>query len=180
VCHKSFEKDDEYLRAVLIMRRDVADQPAGEKLLESLYRAAARAEARAFSGMIYESFRDVDLVTPAGIYVGKAPAYVVDVPRLTRSLERITRGLFYHETKMPLPLDTRVTVDPDFERDKKLQEEIAQYVGGPLQHSIARNAFGYTFKQTPTSPFTSIWLLVFYGVAPYLVLTVRPPRTSES
>ncbi len=174
-CNRGFSKDDEWFRAMLIMRRDVAEQAASQPLLDALFRAVARPQAKGLAELISRSMHDLPVVTRAGLLLGHTPAYTVDTQRFRRYLARIVRGLFYHETGEPLPSDVRVTPDVTFENNLARRTEVAEYIAGPLERVIGANIFGYTWRRTPTNRFTSVWLLVFYGVAPYLVLTVQHP-----
>lgn len=87
-CNKDTSKDDEYFRMMLVMRRDVK-HPAVPKLLDTVHRGLGKPRKR---GMLYgllRSMRSVSVKTHAGLYIGRAMAYDVDLERLGRVADRI-------------------------------------------------------------------------------------------
>lgn len=47
-------------------------------------------------------------MTPAGLHIGRADTFEVDLARLDRVVERIVRGLYYHERRVVLLMDAVV------------------------------------------------------------------------
>ena len=109
-CNLGKSKDDEYFRMMIAFRHDV-DHPDAAAARDSALRSLDRHEASRFRAAFLSAVREVDLRTAAGLYVGRAGAYGIDVDRLDRVVARITAGLFYDETRAATG-DPRATGDP--------------------------------------------------------------------
>jgi hypothetical protein len=177
-CNQGFQKDDEYLRAVLLLRQDVGEHPVSKPLMDALMRSVARPEARRFGASLLRSFEEAIVRTPAGLIAGTANLMRVNAVRVGEALKRIVRGLHFHETGRPLPKEMVLTAVPDFEFNSAAQDAALPLVKGPLDTVIGGWTFAYTRRPAIDSPDTAIWLLVFYGVAPFLVIvrSSTPPR----
>lgn len=102
-CNHGFHKDDEYLRAVLVMNRDSWAHPAVPRLWPSIRRSLRREKAPHWRRLIYGSLRIVENRSPAGLYLGRSPGLSVETPRLLASAERIARGLYWHHEGRTVP-----------------------------------------------------------------------------
>jgi hypothetical protein len=109
-CQRRQGKDDEYFKTVIGMREDLAGYPPAAQIIQSTRRALERGAqtgvhvpGRGLALALLRGTRLVSRLTPAGLYLGKTPAFDVDLVRLARVVQRVTLGLWYHEFGVALP-----------------------------------------------------------------------------
>ncbi len=83
-CRVGWSDDDEYFRLAIASSANVSDNP----------QAAA---------MVRKSLTQVDLITPAGLYIKTVGGLKIDKRRFTRVADRLIRGLFFHEQGHRVP-----------------------------------------------------------------------------
>jgi hypothetical protein len=124
-CHYSTSKDDEYFRLKLCLRHDAGENPKARANWDSILRSLKRKEATGLRRSFYSDFRDVELQTPTGLYIGNRLAYHVDMTRIRKVVERIVRGLYFAEHCKPLGLDNEVRIYTN----EDLRNESAEILG---------------------------------------------------
>ncbi len=129
-CHKAFNKDDEYFKLILAMKRETGNHPKRKGLLEGLHRGLLRPEGRALAHSVVRTLREVQLRTPGGILLGNAAAYQPDWNRLEAVAARVVRGLFWKEYGHPVPSDHEVRVQPILQYTDGLVNEAAVVFAG--------------------------------------------------
>jgi hypothetical protein len=179
-CHGSAtSRDDEYFRTSLAFSREVFNHPdiQGGVLIAAL-RSLAKPEAAKFSRAFFRTVFSGPVHTPAGIYLGDATGYTVDGVRISRVVERIVRGLFYHERHVPLGgrASVRVFHDDFIAWDRvgsDIRELIANTVAVLRQRTQASvgSAFRYAHVCTEQDERASAWLLTFYDAQVFLAIT---------
>ncbi len=175
-CNRGTSLDDEYFRLVVSMEIRAAQHPAAQRVLPSVYRSMERPEARGLKITLLNRIRDVNLISPLGLYVGKARAYKVDYPRLERVAERIVRGLFFHHRGKPVP--STCGIKAWCLAGRAVPEGIRQVVGGiqgSKSYEIGKRTFRYKFsfvEKPGEHPNSSGWLLSIYETIDFLVLIV--------
>ena len=175
-CNKGASKDDEYFRMMLVMRRG-ATHPAIPKLLDAVHRGLGKPRKRGMLHGMLRSMRSVSVKTPAGLYVGRAEAYDVDLERLGRVADRIVKGLYFKEfgTRLPSTHGIRSFAESGLtEIDSDLRSTIQQTVATLVSKSpriIGEGVFEYWFQATPEDPATTAWLMRFYAVESFLSIT---------
>lgn len=170
-CHsenKQVSKDDEYFRLKVILREDTADHPEVKQVLPTVLRSLAKPEKVGFAQALFKSIREVDLVTPSGLFVNRKWAHDVDFRRLNSVAERITKGLFYHEKGVRLPDEYEMLVVCSesglraTEEGKNKLKRIFQGVLANTPKTVGKEVFSYRVAFTGTDPNASAWLLIFY------------------
>jgi hypothetical protein len=128
----------------------------------------------------------VPVRTPAGIYLGHAGAYNVDLARLDRVVERITRGLFWHHRQQRVPAGVEVVAYSE-EGMRGLSEDVGRDVGdvvGPVLqqpvHTIGNEVLTYRFLFASDVDLASAWVLEFYRDVRWVAITVPNPRRAVS
>ena len=100
----------------------------------------------------------------------------MDLVRLNRVPERIVRGLYYHHFKNYLPLDYSVESIEESglanQQAIEAAQEMVRLVGSVSPRKIGGTVFSYRYRETHEDPYTSLWLLVFYGV--HFLVTTTP------
>lgn len=173
-CNQGASADDEYFRDVIVRYHRVADQPAAAPILESMLRAAGRPEKQAYAEATLASFRLIDLETSAGIYLDRRLATVASGQRLERAAIRYVRGLYRHEIGEPLPATSSFVVSLEPDANLASRADIERVLGFGTQRVIADNVFWYAWQRAFDNPDITIWLLVFFGAFPILVVARRP------
>src|SRR5205823_6597633 len=72
-------RDDEYFRTMLLLRDDISSHEAAKPVAAAVHRALASPQMEGFRKNILSGFRMVDYLTPAGLFVGKARDYKIDL-----------------------------------------------------------------------------------------------------
>jgi hypothetical protein len=171
---------------MMTLREDLRDG-AARWAADSAMRSLRRPEGRRLLQSLLRITEEVDLRTPAGIYLGRRGVYKPELARLYRVVGRTVRGLFYHEQGSPLPQTYGVVTYllPDDWDAERLETDVARTAIGIAEslrarHSpriIGRKEVLYSWETTPQDPYASAWLLIFYQRIPFLTLTA-PPRPS--
>ena len=108
-CNKSFQGDDEYLRMML-------SSIVGNKfpeIINNVNRSLARPEGQGLRNSLRTSIARVELKSPGGIFLGTSFEVRPEFKRLYRIIDRVARGLFFHETKSLLSGNSRlISVHP--------------------------------------------------------------------
>jgi hypothetical protein len=184
-CNRASSKDDEYFRLKICMSAQVKDNPDARWGRDEVFRSLERPQAGGLRASFLADTYKVDLVTPAGLYVGRTFTYDVDLQRLFRVAARTVKGLFFHETGRMLGAHYGVRVHSDDtlrDAPRADLQELAQTITLPLAKkqakAIARGAFAYRFHICEEDPNVSVWALTFYGHVTFLCFT-GPVKAKE-
>ena len=146
--------------------------------LESIFRALNRPEAPGLKKSLLDDWRDVEVRSKGGVITGTRPAFQADMKRICRVVERTVRGLFFYETKKPLPkgYGVKVIYDEDFFKQrpdviKQDLETVIAPVTARTPRVVGQNAFAYRHYIAPESPTTTVWILTYYDAMDFIGLT---------
>ena len=185
-CNGGSSGDDEYFRMALTFRHDSGDHPQARKLAPSVVASLGRPQARGFLEALKRSRISIDVSSPGGIYLGRAPGFVADLSRLSRVAARLITGLFYHECKARLP-DTHAAIAWQESGLQDVDPAILDQMRGwcarlQLQPAttIGQEVFSYWFERSPEDSFTSFWLMIFYNAVGFIGLTARRGKVPTS
>ena len=179
-CNNHSSKDDEYLRAVLISRADVAENQSTNELRNALIRSLSYQGQQGFQKFYAKSIGVKRVFTPAGIYLGKHPVLFVNYERLETILSKVIRGLYFHHIGKVLKNEYSVKIIG--EDDLKLQSasttefiksKIIYYLDQTFLHEIGKNTFNYKFLLTSEDKYAGAWILRFYGKVHFLGLVLK-------
>jgi hypothetical protein len=175
--------DDEYFRIKICLRNDVGNHPSARANLNPIFRSFLRQHAIGLRKQILSDLRNVQLKTPAGLYIGKRLGYDVDLSRIRRVVERTVRGLYFAESGNPLGLNNEVHVyaNEDLElQPQHVLEQLTQTILTPLAtfppKIIGNNVFLYRHQIMKENPIFSVWAVSFYGQVPFLAMTGPPSQ----
>ncbi|MDX2215705.1 MAG: hypothetical protein SFY66_20755 [Oculatellaceae cyanobacterium bins.114] len=172
-CQAGWSKDDEYFRAAILSSAKVSETPLAQGAIDSLVRSVSRQKQRGFSRTILKSIKEVEIVTKTGIFLGKEPAFQLDIERIDRVAQRIIRGLFFHEKGYAVPAGYEVFTSIQQFGLEPILEQLTE-VHFPQLHIVQDGIFSYTFKETEEDPNSIIWLLLFYKELPLVGFTRLP------
>jgi hypothetical protein len=181
-CNQRFSPDDEYLRLILVSRHDTAIHPDGEGVWEAAMRGLGRPTHLGLAKRFLRGAKEVNLRSPAGLYLGRVGVFEPDIERIRSVAIRIVRGLYFHHYKLRIPDDYTYSAYP-LEAVAPTASAIAALSGvinilkTTERNIVGRGAFAYRHQRDCSLPFLSAWLLEFYEKLPCLV-TVFPRRDS--
>lgn len=102
-----------------------------------------------------------------GIYLGHAPAFPIDRPRIQTVIEKIVKGLYYKHNKQRLPDDQVVApylYNPAIE--KPFQEAIAAL---PLYNIGDGSVFSYRYCVGDGPNRLNYWFFMFYNDSTFFI-----------
>lgn len=181
-CNQKASNDDEYFRLVLSMRSDTFKHPEVSKNIVKLQRSLQKPEQKGFRASFLNSLAFVDSHTPAGIYLGKTNAFLVDMKRVNDVIKRITQGLFYKEKGRRLPDNYRVWVcciddiineHPHLLGTFTMKDIISSTLKGKSR-TIGNDVFKYWCNFAIDEENSSAMVFSFYGRVNFLALTMPP------
>jgi hypothetical protein len=114
---------------------------------------------------------EVDLKTPAGIYLGKQRAVPMPARPHNAVLDRTVRGLYFYHFGEILGPRVACHVKPL----TGIPQEISPTLEKMSLGCVGGRAFCYRYGRAVESPLDSLWLLLFYEQYPVLVET--KPKT---
>ena len=128
--------------------------------------------ARALS----RGMKKIDLVTPAGLWLGKAPAVLWDSDAHDAVVERMIRGLYWHHTRRILPASVKVNAHWYPSIHKEMILPFLLYKGDHVGvRKFGGDQFSYGFMIDPGGSGHSVWLFQFHR-AHSCGGTTRPPE----
>ena len=172
-CNNGASKDDEHFRLSLSLRWDM-NHPDAIAARDSAIRSLHRPEAGGLRASFLGRTREVELITPAGLYFGRTGVYDVDVERLDRVMRRITLGFFYTETGQRLAdrydADSYLLPQVDPSARAQLQRVIDAVAAMPPK-IIGRQTVIYRVAFAEEDRNLSAWLFDFYKRVRWLTIT---------
>ena len=111
----------------------------------------------------------MDVHSEGGIYLGKLPAIKCDPQRIWTVIDKIVRGLYWHETKEMLGADyciSQIVFNPNPPDEAK--NSICSL---PLKKVGDGKAFSYRYFLDPNDSRTSCWLLMFFDATLFAAFT---------
>lgn len=172
-CNNGASLDDEYFLHTVLKYHRVADLPTAEKLVNKMVRAIRNPKKAGYARKTIEAISDVETVTPAGIRLGKQPAFRIQQERLERALCRYVRGLHRYEYGELVPADTPMKMVVNPEAVHLHFDEFQEGFRGASTTTIQEGVFWYARIRPSSRPSSSYWLLVFFNAFP-LIAALRP------
>lgn len=102
LCNNGASKDDEYFRMMLVANASSRESKALSSAQDAVIRSIERPQARGLAGLVAKSLQEVEVATKSGIYLGQTTMFKFNPERISRVVQRITRGLYWHETGIAL------------------------------------------------------------------------------
>ena len=182
-CSESFQKDEEYVRTLIVMSHDVcqASDDALKQLVGPVTRSFARPESAGLLNAMLDVSKPVELFSSGGIFLGDTRAIPMDEGRFTNVASKIVRGLHFYETGRRLGSDYVVKVNvvaTDYEQAIRILK--GQEVLWSKPKAIGDKVFQYSWAHMSSDTGLGVWLLEFYGVFDFLVLTLSPEAQKKT
>ncbi len=178
-CNATYARDDEFLRDVIVALTLDVDMPELQAPRKAMQRSLRRKQ---HAGPIRRMIRRAKRAyAPLGASQILQPvqALPVDTKRLQNVIQRIVRGLHFHETGVRIPPDYLITVlDPALAKsvptyDKPFVARVVEAALNGHDRVIGGRRFGYCFRVLSDDPCGSVWLLSFLGKLVFLCTAAR-------
>jgi hypothetical protein len=102
LCNRGASKDEEFLIWVITVSAK-ANGPAWKAACARRFVQPAPMRHRMMATRLMATMRPVPVYSPAGIYLGTDDGYDPHLERVNRALNKVARGLYFHETGTRVP-----------------------------------------------------------------------------
>ncbi|MGA2624768.1 MAG: hypothetical protein ABSF91_12990 [Bacteroidota bacterium] len=167
-------KEDEYFRWFVATAS--AESPIAEALIKDKVVRQFQKRPKLLRAILKRSGW-IDIHTPSGIYLGKAPAFEFKRDRIQSVITRITKGFFYHFYGKHLPDNYAVW---DFLLNPQLNEEQKSVLFHTPLHEIGGETFRFRFSRDNDDPYFTAWLYMFYDRTLITTITDKRPLGNGS
>ena len=158
-CNQSSSKDDEYFRTILAIDATSHKSPhAGMLMDKKIIRQFKKRPA--LRNHLIGKMKRVNLFSEGGIYIEKGYIFECNKKRVQAVIEKIVRGLYFHEKGFPLNKQCCVanfTLNPSY--DENTIDSICLL---PIKKIGDGKAFLYRYLLHPKEPNITVWFLVFF------------------
>lgn len=166
-CNKEKQKDEDYFRSwILFGKAGITNQGKiiwDQKLNRTYEKDIGLKKA------IARSFKEVEIKTPSGIYLGKRLAIQAEWNRIERVISKIVKGLYYFEYNEIMSNNVQIKV-AHITYDKKMQDEMKKLLLLPGKRKWY-GIFEYARNRVESAKSNSAWLLLFFNSNLFAVLT---------
>ena len=165
-CNEQSSLDEEYFRAIITpaaFNNQWAEKLIYQKIIPGFKQKSALIRS------IMKKSQKLYVTSEGGIYIGKLPALQYDPIRIQNVINKIVRGLFWHEKRDILGSDyivKRFLLNPPF--SDKLQAGIGTL---PLKKVGSGEVFSYRYLTDSDNPRISCWYLMFFEATLFMAIT---------
>jgi hypothetical protein len=180
-CNSGASRDDEYFKSMMIFKDKAGSHAEAVAVRPSVFRGLEMPKKIGFARSLIKGIRPIRVQTPAGLHLGRRFVFDVDLSRLDRVVDRITRGLYWHHLRSRIPEEFEVAV---FSEDgmralgapeiEWIQKDIVTPVLNSPLHSIGRGVMRYWYASASDKPDSSVWIYEFYDDVKFVALVVPP------
>ena len=169
-----------------LLRRESAENEEVKKLLPKLFQSMAHEKNSRFTSRFQKQISEVEDISRAGIYLGKAAAFSVSEDRFIRTIKRCIYGLHYLHLNEYLYENFSVYVYP-MEVFRKISPILtykhikiidAVTSNPPFEIGKNRKVFKYWFKSASDNPNSYFWILSIYEKTFYLGVVLPDKKRS--
>lgn len=172
-CNVRFSSDDLYAHLAISSRQDVGAQPRLSGVIQGAMERFDKPRNHRLRGMMAQGLSHRDVEVRSGVIVPGQDVLMIDRPRVIRWLERIFRGLHYHETMERVPDGYTVTVGLGEDHPDQVKRCVEWFRQRPLR-TCGAPVFEYKWMPMPDCPEASLWCAEFYHVMPVLGFILPP------
>jgi hypothetical protein len=163
-CNGGFKLDDEYFRTFVVTgsyRSSAARSLWDRKTIGS-------PNAESIRQILRRSMKDFEIRSPSGLYLGNAPALLLDARRTLRIAARIVLGLWWHHYRTRPESSIKILAGRLWSLDG-----MEHILSACQKASIAGDVFAYAHGVPPEDTHQSVWFLQFYSSLLFLVVATR-------
>ena len=161
----------------MVLRWDISNHPAISGPLDAALRSMTRPEATGLRKLFTDTLESAPIITHGGIYVEEGGRFEADIERIYAVVARTVRGLHYHKTGVPIPIEQPVMVLADEFLEQSapvIRNQIILSIQPMIQGEpdvIGNETFLFFWKGDKGQPTASKWFLVFFSRAIYYAAT---------
>ncbi|MGH8175259.1 MAG: hypothetical protein ACREV5_03230 [Steroidobacter sp.] len=150
--------------------------PESNHFIDAAMRSFDRHGAGGPTASIVQSAEPIELLSPAGLFLGEAGQFTPEVARMESACAWITHGLFFHETARRLApgYDVHATVPGAIKVSRGDLVARLRWAMDFAFAGVARslgNTFRYAFNRDPANPDRTVWILDFFERFPAIAVT---------
>jgi hypothetical protein len=182
-CNLGASKDDEYFRAMLSFHDTAGNHPDARQVRDKVFRGLDRPESTGLRHKIANATREVSVISPNGLFIGRSLAYDVDLIRFDRVVRRTLTGLYYKENGYRLPDGYIAEVyseeglrDMSASAVEEMQRELIRPALTNVPRTIGNNVMRYWFALASDHPHVSGWVFQFYERINFIGVTLPVGR----
>jgi hypothetical protein len=181
-CNSGASRDDEYFKSMMVFKDKSGSHPEAVAVRPSVFRGLEMPKKIGFARSLVKGIRRVRVQTPARLHLGRRFVFDVDLTRLDRVVERITRGLYWHHRRSRIPDGFEVVVfsedglrDLDGPARERLRREFVTPVRNNPCYSVGRGVMRYWYASISQQPQALAWVYEFYDDVKFLALVSPAP-----
>ena len=170
---------------MLAFSSKAAKHPSIGGLIATELRSLGRAEKRRVAGALLANLRMAEVKTLAGLYLGNAGVYNVELDRMCRVTTRIMQGLFYHHFRHRIPtshLAVSLCVEGFSVEDKGAVEELRRFAAKAVSarevRSVGQGVFTYAYSECRDAQYASVWIMEFFQAVDFIGFVI-PKNDSD-
>lgn len=154
-CNEDPSLDDEYFGFI------ITAASAGHSQAEELFKKKVRKKTKSHPALVKSLLDDMSRrdIYKGNIYLGTQNELKIDGKRFNPIMIRITKGLYWHHFRKPLPVDHKIRVSKDPPNFDQTQLDILKTLE---INFVGNDVFQYRFYQDPNYPLVTYWFFYFY------------------
>ena len=182
-CNNAKARDDEYFRLVFAALLESKGHPVAQQVLEKVKRSLQNPNQARYREMIVRSANNIEVCDSAGDTV-KRTGLDVEINRVNKTLEFITRALLYLETGAYLPEDYTVVSTFGKEEDTEAGSDILNRIRATLADTRWKEVgedevFKYRYAIIEDAPRTVWEMEIYRGVRIVTIVSKTSPPESK-
>lgn len=181
-CNKSYEKDDEYFRFAMTAPTPLTPGSAAERAWREGVIGGTLHRSPALKSTIIRGLTQMEIFSPAGLYLGHMPTVQLNRGRVDRVATRIVRALHWrHYGAVPSKgVKFSTAAGPDPKKPGVLEKVAVDLLRGRAWQGVGNGeVFRYRYDRVLDRPDWGAWCLLFYSATFVLVLLSREDEVKE-
>jgi hypothetical protein len=172
-----YTRDDEYFG--LMIASFSAHNPTAKEVASRLATKKVLHGKPALLHQIMSNTVWVNCFSPGGILLTPRPepGFRYDRERFQRVVDKIVRGLFFHEKKRPLGADYEVKDFQMFGRLREPSDDTKALISSLPLHEVGNGIFGYRVGSAEEDDNVTLWFLMFYYAMLVVTMTAPTPKS---
>lgn len=151
-CNGRSSLDDEYFRDFCWTGIDERKFPTAMALsIQKIDDLGTNPKKRGYGITSYKSLRYIDVITEAGLWIGKAPAREFDKDRINRVAAKLIYALHIHHYNSRIPEGFEVSIYHEHEMRDEGMRILMSVCDGTPPHRIGEGVFTYRFGRLITN-----------------------------
>lgn len=160
-CNRDASDDEEYFLTRVLASAEAAASPASDRLTTERLSGPLPGRRERTILQFFGETELVDVHTEGGLYLGHTRRYPVEVARMNRVIEKIVRGLYYHEYRRRVPVEFGVVpmMTPSATLAKSPAFQVALMAPSRFRGG---DVFEYKIAEVTDCPGAAIVLMAFF------------------